>query len=132
MSAQSPAPTRSRIHLRSYLVAWYVLFIVYVSLKPFTGWQDQGLNFFAVLAAPLLQTYNWFDTLVNLLAYIPFGLLLGLALRAHSGTGRSLLFATLGGVVLSAAMEYIQMYLPSRTSSNLDLLTNSAGSLAGA
>ena len=121
-----------RIRLRTYLAAWYALFIVYGSLSPFTGWQDQGLDFFAVLTAPLGQTYTWFDTVVNLLAYFPFGLLLGLTLRAHFGAGRSLLFATLGGIALSAAMEYIQMYLPSRVSSNLDLLTNSISALAGA
>jgi VanZ family protein len=121
-----------RIRLRTYLAAWYVLFIVYGSLSPFTGWQDQGLDFLAVLTAPLAQTYTWFDTVINLLAYFPFGLLLGLTLRAHMGTGWSLLLTTLGGIALSAAMEYTQMYLPSRVSSNLDLFTNSISTLAGA
>jgi len=121
-----------RIRLRTYLAAWYALFIVYGSLSPFTGWQDQGLDFLAVLTAPLGQTYSWFDTVVNLLAYFPFGLLLGLTLRARFGAGWSLLLATLGGIALSASMEYTQMYLPSRVSSNLDLLTNSISALAGA
>ena len=121
-----------RIRLRTYLVAWYALFIVYGSLSPFTGWQDQGLDFLAVLTAPLGQTYTWFDTVVNLLAYFPFGLLLGLMLRARFGAGLSLLLATLGGIALSAAMEYTQMYLPSRVSSNVDVLTNSVSALAGA
>ena len=120
------------IRLRTYLTAWYALFIVYGSLSPFTGWQDQGLDFLAVLTAPLGQTYTWFDTVVNLLAYFPFGLLLGLTLRTYYGAAWSLLLATLGGIVLSAAMEYTQMYLPSRVSSNLDLLTNSISTLAGA
>lgn len=121
-----------RARLRSYLVAGYVLLIVYASLSPFSGWQEQGLEFFDVLTAPLLQQFTWFDIAANLLAYLPFGLLLGLALRAHFGTGWSVLFATLGGVAVSAAMEYTQMYLPVRVSSNLDLLTNSMGALAGA
>lgn len=121
-----------RIRLRTYLAAWYALFIVYGSLSPFTGWQDQGLDFLAVLAAPLEQTYTGFDTVVNLLAYFPFGLLLGLTLRAHFGAGWSLLLTILGGIALSATMEYAQMYLPSRVSSNLDLLTNSISTLAGA
>lgn len=124
--------SRPRIHLRTYLTAWYALFIVYASLSPFSGWQEQGLDFLAVLSAPLAQTYTGFDTVVNLLAYFPFGLLLGLALYPRFGAGRSLLLATLGGITLSASMEYAQMYLPSRTSSNLDLLANSAGTLAGA
>ena len=121
-----------RIRLRTYLAVWYALFIVYGSLSPFIGWQEQGLNFFVVLTAPLGQTYTWFDTVINLLAYFPFGLLLGLTLRTRFGTGWSLLLATLGGMALSATMEYAQMYLPSRISSNLDLLTNSISALAGA
>lgn len=127
-----PPNSSPRIRLRSYLVAWYVLFIIYGSLSPFSGWQDQGLDFLAVLGAPLGQTYTGFDTAINLLAYIPFGLLLGLTLSPHFGAGRSLLLTIMGGMLLSALMEYIQMYLPSRVSSNLDLLTNSIGTLAGA
>ena len=124
--------TRPSPHLRAYLAAGYTLLIVYASLSPFTGWQEQGLEFSAVLAEPLWQTYSPFDAVVNLLAYIPFGLLLGLALRARFGAGSSVLLATLGGLALSAAMEYAQMYLPNRVSSNFDLLTNSIGVLTGA
>ena len=128
MSEHPTTPSRIRI----YLAAWYVLFIVYGSLSPFIGWKDQGLDFRAVLIAPLSQTYSWFDVVVNLLAYIPFGLLLGLSLRSRFGTWSSLLLTTLCGIVLSATMEYTQMYLPTRVSSNLDLLTNSISTLAGA
>ncbi len=120
-----------RHRLRSYLVAGYALFIVYASLSPFSGWQEQGLDFLDVLAAPLSQTYTWFDAVVNLLAYLPFGLLLGLMFHPRLGIGLSVLMATLCGSVLSTTMEYAQMYLPSRISSNLDLLTNSVGVLAG-
>lgn len=118
--------------MRTYLVAWYVLFIVYGSLSPFTGWRDQGLSFWAVLTAPLWQTYSLFDAIINLLAYLPFGLLLGFSFRARFNTALSLAMTTLSGIMLSAAMEYTQMYLPTRTSSNLDLLNNSISTLAGA
>ncbi|MEJ1959915.1 MAG: VanZ family protein [Nitrosomonadales bacterium] len=129
---REPSVAPSRLRLRTYLTAWYALFIVYGSLSPFTGWKDQGLVFLSVLTAPLGETYSWFDTVVNLLAYFPFGLLLGLTLRARLGPGWSLLLATLGGVALSATMEYVQMYLPGRVSSNLDLLNNGISTLAGA
>ena len=117
--------TLPHARLRTYLAAGYALFIVYASLSPFSGWQEQGLKFSAVLEAKLLLQYTWFDVAANLLAYLPFGLLLGLALRARCGTLWSVLLATLGGLALSGAMEYAQMYLPSLISSNLDLLTNS-------
>jgi VanZ family protein len=108
------------------------VFIVYASLAPFFGWQDQGLEFWAVLTSPLGLTYTGFDALSNLLAYFPFGLLLALTMRTYFSNGRSVLLATLLAMALSVAMEYLQMYLPMRTSSNVDILTNSVGALGGA
>jgi VanZ family protein len=123
---------RSRALLRSYLTAGYALFIVYASLSPFSGWQEQGLEFSAVLLSPLKQTYSWFDAVANFLAYLPFGLLFGLTLRARLSPALSVVLATVVGLLLSASMEYTQMYLPNRISSNLDLLVNGFGALAGA
>jgi VanZ family protein len=123
---------RSRALLRSYLTAGYALFIVYASLSPFSGFAEQGLDFFEVLVSPLAQTYSWFDAVSNFLAYLPFGLLFGLTLRARLNAMPSVLLATITGLLLSASMEFIQMYLPNRISSNFDLLMNSIGSLTGA
>lgn len=122
----------SRAILRRYLAAGYAMLIAYASLSPFSGWQEQGLDFASVLASPLGQTYSWFDALSNLLAYFPLGLLLGLALRTRFNVFSSVLIATLAGLLLSASMEYLQMYLPRRISSNMDLLANGVGTLAGA
>ncbi|MGB8078450.1 MAG: VanZ family protein [Gallionella sp.] len=121
----------SRARLRTWLAIGYTLFIVYGSLSPFTGWRDQGLDFSEVLQAPFQLTYTGFDAFINLLAYLPFGLLVGLALRARFGAMASVILSLCIGIFLSASMEYLQMYLPSRTSSNLDLLNNSAGALIG-
>jgi VanZ family protein len=130
MSTSLPAKPRSL--LRRYLVAGYATFIMYASLSPFFGWQEQGLEFWAVLTSPLGLTYTGFDALSNLLAYFPFGMLLALTLRTYFGSGRSVLLATLLAMTLSVTMEYLQMYLPTRTSSNADILTNSFGALGGA
>jgi VanZ family protein len=121
----------SRARLRTLLAAGYALFIAYVSLSPFVGWREQGLDFLDVLHLPLMLTFTPFDAIVNVLAYIPFGFLAGLALRAHFGVIASVTVATACGLTLSCSMEYLQMYLPMRTSSNLDILTNSAGTLSG-
>jgi len=122
----------SRARLRTWLAIGYTLFIVYGSLTPFSGWRGQGLDFIEVLRAPFQLTYTAFDAIINLLSYLPFGLLLGLILRARFGALVSVILGLCSGVLLSASMEYLQMYLPSRTSSNLDLMTNSAGALIGA
>ncbi|OGS97250.1 MAG: teicoplanin resistance protein VanZ [Gallionellales bacterium RIFCSPLOWO2_02_FULL_57_47] len=121
----------TRVRLRTWLTICYVLFIVYASLSPFNGWREQGLEFAEVLGMPLRLTYTAFDAWANLLSYLPFGLLIGLTLRTRFGAISSAMFGLCLGVLLSAGMEYLQMYLPTRTSSNTDLLSNSAGTLAG-
>lgn len=124
--------TETRARLRTLLAIGYALFIVYGSLSPFSGWREQGLDFLDVLSMPLLLTYTAFDAAINFVAYVPLGLLVALALRARFGAIVSMLVGLCIGALLSASMEYLQMYLPTRISSNMDLLTNSAGALAGA
>ncbi len=122
----------SRTHLRYYLTSGYVLFIVYVSLSPFTGWQEQGLYFSDVLTAPLSQTYTWFDFTLNLLSYFPLGFLLAYLLHGGRPVKQVLLLSSLAGLLVSVSMEYAQMYLPTRISSNTDLLSNATGTFCGA
>lgn len=121
-----------RFRLLRYLAACYALFIVYVSLTPFSGWQGQGLYFIDVLTAPLAQTFTWFDFTLNCLSYFPIGFLLAYMLRNQFSFVRVLLLATLAGFLLSVSMEYTQMYLPRRVSSNTDLLSNTMGTFFGA
>jgi len=128
----SPNPPFPSAHLRKYLIAAYVLFIVYASLSPFSGWQEQGFRFSDVLEIPLLKQYSLFDVAANLLAYLPFGLLLGLTLHGRFGALATVIFVTLIGMVFSAMMEYAQVYLPMRISSSLDIVSNSCGALLGA
>ncbi|HMC12948.1 MAG TPA: VanZ family protein, partial [Gallionellaceae bacterium] len=59
-------------------------------------------------------------------------LLLAMALRERVGAAWNVMLSTLGGTMLSTTMEYAQMYLPVRTSSNFDVLTKSRGTLVGA
>lgn len=129
---KNPVITKTRIRLRTWLAIGYTLFLVYASLSPFVGWREQGLDFIEVLRAPFLLTYTAFDAVVNLLSYLPFGLLVGLSLRTRVGSVASVILGLCLGVLLSASMEYLQMYLPTRISSNMDLLTNSVGTLTGA
>ena len=124
--------TETRTRLRTLLTIGCLLFIVYASLSPFVGWRDQGLYFIDVLRAPLSLTYTPFDAALNVLAYIPLGLLASVALRKYFGLLPSLLSGWVAGVLLSVSMEYLQMYLPTRVSSNMDVLSNSSGALLGA
>ncbi|MBA4381880.1 MAG: teicoplanin resistance protein VanZ [Sideroxydans sp.] len=117
--------------LRRYLLAGYVLMIIYASLSPFVGWQEQGLTLLEVLSSPIRQTYTAFDALTNCLAYLPLGMLLALTLRSYVAGWRNVLLTVLAAMWLSLTLEYLQMYLPSRISSNADLLTNTLGASIG-
>ncbi len=121
----------TRERLRFHLAAGYALFILYGSLSPFTGWQDQGLNFLEVMSVPLHRQYTWFDFTINLLAYLPLGLLLGLSFHTRLAATWCVLLTLFCAMGFSATMEYAQMYLPSRISSNLDFVANSLGALTG-
>ena len=119
-------------HLHGYLTAGYALFIAYVSLSPFFGWHEQGLSFIAVLTAPLVQTFTWFDFTLNFVSYMPFGFLLAYLLRGRYSSVLVLCLSTMSGLLMAASMEYAQMYLPTRVSSNTDLLSNITGIFVGA
>jgi VanZ family protein len=113
--------------------AWvvYALLLAYSGLAPWTGWRDLGLQPFAYLAAPIPRHITTFDLVVNVLAYMPFGALLVLALHPRVKGYAAVLVALLGGVLLAGAIEALQTYLPARISSNVDLATNVAGALLG-
>ena len=118
--------------LRRYLLAGYVLMIVYASLSPFAGWQMPVAGFLEVLTSPQRPTYTAFDAIANCAAYLPLGLLLALTLHTRFRPLACVELATLAAVSLSLSMEYLQMYLPMRASASVDVLTNGLGALCGA
>lgn len=115
------------------LAGVYAALIVFASLFPFVGWRDQWISPWVFLFAPLPPPYwTGFDVATNVAGYAPLGFLLALALLR---TGRGLLavpLALAAGGLLSLGMEFLQIYLPQRVPSNLDLVLNTVGALAGA
>jgi hypothetical protein len=78
------------------------------------------------------QYWTMFDVVVNVIGYIPLGMLLVLALYPFLRGIWAIIGAAILGILVSGAMEAVQTYLPSRVPSSLDFLTNSAGALMGA
>ncbi len=122
---------------RTVRLAWilavaYLLVIVYASLLPFHGWRMPPEEILRFLVAPWPRYITPQDVAVNVAAYIPFGFLLSVGFGARYGPGRSVVAAVFAGALLSLAMEATQMFLPSRTASNVDLLANGLGALLGA
>jgi len=116
---------------RAALLA-YLLLIVYASWYPFSGWRNSGLSPFAFLTLGMPRWWTGFDVMVNIVGYMPLGVLLVLALYPAVRGLWAVVVAAVVGVLVSGTMEAVQNYLPTRVPSNLDLLTNSAGCLAGA
>jgi VanZ family protein len=116
---------------RAALLA-YLLLIVYASWFPFSGWRSSGLSPFAFLNLQPQRYWTGFDVMVNIVGYMPLGVLLVLALHPLVRGVWAVVVAALCGLLVSGIMETVQNYLPSRVPSNLDLLTNAGGCLAGA
>jgi VanZ family protein len=118
--------------LARYLFVAYLLLVVYASLHPFSGWRDRGLPAFAFVVAPFTKPIQTFDVVVNVLGYIPLGFLAVLATYPRLRGGSGFAFAVLCSVLASFVLESLQVYLPTRSASNLDILANAAGGTLGA
>jgi VanZ family protein len=59
--------------------------ISYASLYPFANWRDLGVPPLAFVDAAWPRYWTVFDLAVNILAYLPLGFLLALALRRLPG-----------------------------------------------
>ncbi|HET9042974.1 MAG TPA: teicoplanin resistance protein VanZ, partial [Burkholderiales bacterium] len=100
--------------LARYLLAAYLLLVVYGSLYPLNGWRDQGLSPFAFLGAALPRYFTWFDVALNVAAYLPLGLLAVLALAPRVNGTAAALISTAGATAVSLLLESAQSYLPER------------------
>lgn len=77
---------------------------------------------------------NWSDVILNLVGLVPLGFLLLVYLRktrSYTAT-RAVLTTVFIGFVTSLSIELLQVYLPSRDSSLLDVIMNTSGVLIGA
>ncbi len=116
--------------LAAHLALAYASLIVYASLHPFSGWRDSGVSPWAFLEIAWPRYWTVFDLAVNLCAYLPLGFLLTLSLQ-RIGPRLAALSALLLGALLSLGLESLQNWLPSRVPSNLDLATNTLGTIVG-
>jgi glycopeptide antibiotics resistance protein len=72
------------------------------------------------------------DLLLNIAGFVPFGFVLAALLRRRFGRGSTFILASFTGMLLSLLIETQQAWMPSRTSSLLDLILNTAGTVVGA
>jgi VanZ family protein len=114
-------------------LAWlYAGLIVYASLYPFDGWRSQGIAPWGFLLAPLPRYWTGFDVVSNVLGYAPLGFLACLAVLRLQPRWPAVMLATGLALLLSFSMESLQMFLPMRVPSNVDMGLNLAGAWLGA
>lgn len=113
-------------------LAVYVAIILVGSLYPFSGWRgtETWSADFLFDSPPRYITRN--DVTTNLLIYLPLGYLLAARLFRPGRRALPILMAWLFGTTLSVGLEGIQVLLPGRIASNLDVFLNSLGALIGA
>ena len=110
----------------------YTVVIVYASLQPFEGWRAPPPEMYGFLRAPWPRYITAGDIMLNVVAYLPLGAMLYASLRPRLSPFAAYAAATLLGALLSAALEGVQLFLPSRIASNLDVLANGLGAAIGA
>ncbi|MET3106858.1 VanZ family protein [Oxalobacteraceae bacterium GrIS 2.11] len=125
-SVEHPSSPLVRVALLAY-----TFLIVYASLYPFAGWHQFGISPLAYLSEPFPHYWTVFDVAIDIVGYVPFGILLVLACYPFLSRSWAAILCYVVGTLVSATMEAIQTYLPSRVASNLDLTTNSIGVLIG-
>ena len=90
-----------------------------------------------ILSPPWIElesNRNYFvDIIVNIIGFIPLGFVLSAILIGINGTSKKpgVLMTVASCFILSLAIEIIQAWMPSRTSSMLDLMSNTSGALIG-
>ncbi len=111
-----------------------VLVILGVTLYPF---DFTTVGYRARLDACLKQRFSAADGLAddiftNILLFLPFGFAFAyLAARRGFNLGRAFLAVLLGGTFLSAFVEFLQLFLPFRYTSFIDIYSNAAGAATG-
>jgi VanZ family protein len=125
-------PRAPRGLLARILAVAYFVVIAYTSLQPFGGWWIPPEEIRGFLWAPWPRYITVEDVVVNIAAYVPLGFLLARAFMARLGIRGAVFAAAAVAIATSVAMECVQMFMPSRIASNVDVLTNGLGGLLGA
>ena len=126
--ARGTQPTR----IAGFFVPLYSLVILSVSLYPYLGWRWPNHPVFAFLGYSNPYYGSPVDDVLNILAYVPLGAGLLLGLRQRQPLAIAWGLALLLPAGLSFCIETLQVFLPNRVASNIDIANNALGAAIGA
>lgn len=118
--------------IAGFFVPLYALVILSVSLYPYQGWRWPTHPVFEFLGYATPYYASPVDDILNVLAYIPLGASLLLGLRQRLPLLAAWLLAILLPGSLSLCIETLQVFLPNRVASNVDIGNNTLGGAVGA
>lgn len=114
-----------------HLLLWfYCVLLVFGTWFPLSDWDWSLGGISGLLAMDMFEFTTRSDVIINLVLYMPLGLLL--VQRIPDSTSNRLAIAVLAGGLFSVSMEVGQLFLPSRVTSLSDILLNTTGTLLGA
>ena len=120
----------TRRRYRGSLVVWALL-IAYASLYPFLPLRAPSAD--TIAAFFKAQRYmSRSDVAFNVIAYLPLGMLACLYFRGAGDGRHAIVKAAALGAAFSLAMEMLQLFVPNRHASSVDLASNAVGALLGA
>jgi VanZ family protein len=83
-------------------LVFYLVLVIYASCYPFSGWRDNGLLPWSYLSETMPHYWTAFDLVVNVLGYVPLGVLAVLAMYPQLRGANAILLASASGALLAA------------------------------
>lgn len=125
-------PFARRSAFLQYATLAYATVVLVASVYPLAGWHlpDAGTLWIQLSEWPRYYTYT--DVVLNVLGYVPLGMLLTLWLRQSAPPMRAAGIALVLCILACTVLEILQGGIPSRVPSGLDVFCNSVGGLLGA
>ena len=104
------------------LLVYMCIIVVLITLIPFTFRIPEKIH--------ITWSTDFPDLITNILFFLPIGFLFKLSLEKNKD--RFCLQALVFGVLLSSAVELAQVFIPGRSTSVIDVITNGLGTCVGA
>jgi VanZ family protein len=134
MHKQSSQPPQAHSQWANRILILSFIGIVYLTLFPFRldFAAPQSRTSSPFFLGPSLKHGDPVDFFLNLLLFIPFGFGFSAQLRKRGvSSGRALALALAAGAVTSYCVEFLQFYIPTRSSGWDDITPNTAGAVLG-
>jgi glycopeptide antibiotics resistance protein len=121
-------------HLANFLIVVSVLVVLGTTLYPFDFTTEDMAERWSPFIAPKFEGLSSAkdDIVTNVVLFLPIGVSLGILLvRRRMKFFAGFVLATIGGALLSLTVELLQLFLPFRYASFLDVASNATGAAIG-